>query len=568
MTNRDARSPGGGRTLRRVTMAAAATSICVLAIAIESSTSGALTPSAPTITSPATATFEVGVAGTFTVAASGSPAPTIVELGKLPTGITFSAGVFSGTPATGTSGGYALTIVAENGVSPDAIQFFTLSVEQAPAFTSAAATTFTVGSAGSFTVKASGTPPSTFSEVGALPTGVAFSSLGVLAGTAPSGTAGTYPITITASNGASPSATQSFTLIVATLPAITSGTTTTFTVGSAGTFSFSATGSPVPIFSVSGSLPSGVTLSSTGLLSGTPTAGASGVYALTITASNGASPSATQSFTLDVVGPPVITSANDVGFVAGRANSFTVTAAALPSATFSETGTLPGGVSFNTATGVLSSTAALSATGNYAITLGATNGHLPNASQSFTLIVGSVPVITSASSALFATGRANSFTLSESGFPTAAFSLTGRLPRHIRLVDMGNGTATLSGVPFNNHRGIYRVVITAKSLTGTAVQDFTLVVEALPVFRSRSSTTFTVGLSSSFRIKTISYPHPSIAISNGSLPSGLVLIDTGNGKALISGVPKVGTAGTYPFTLKATMVLGSTTQAFTLTVAP
>jgi len=44
----------------------------------------------------------------------------------------------AGTPASGTAGSYPVTITAANGVVPDANQSFTLSVNQAPALTSAA----------------------------------------------------------------------------------------------------------------------------------------------------------------------------------------------------------------------------------------------------------------------------------------------------------------------------------------------------------------------------------------------------------------------------------------------
>ena len=44
----------------------------------------------------------------------------------------------AGTPAAGTGGTYPLTITAANGVLPDATQSFTLTVDQAPAITSAA----------------------------------------------------------------------------------------------------------------------------------------------------------------------------------------------------------------------------------------------------------------------------------------------------------------------------------------------------------------------------------------------------------------------------------------------
>ncbi len=59
-----------------------------------------------------------------------------------------------------------------------------------------------------------------------------------------------------------------------------------------------ATGFPAPTFTEIGSLPAGVTLSTGGVLSGTPTA--SGSFPITITAANGVTPNATQSFTLTV----------------------------------------------------------------------------------------------------------------------------------------------------------------------------------------------------------------------------------------------------------------------------
>ncbi len=82
-------------------------------------------------------------------------------------------------------------------------------------------------------------------------------------------------------------------------PTITSANSTTFTQGTFGNFPVTATGFPSTFtFSFSGTLPTGVTLSSAGVLSGAPTA--SGSFPITITASNGISPSGTQSFTLKV----------------------------------------------------------------------------------------------------------------------------------------------------------------------------------------------------------------------------------------------------------------------------
>ncbi|MFM7138338.1 MAG: beta strand repeat-containing protein, partial [Planctomycetota bacterium] len=85
-----------------------------------------------------------------------------------------------------------------------------------------------------------------------------------------------------------------------TAPAFTSATTAGFTTGVAGSFQFTASGYPVPAFSISGSLPAGLTLSSGGLLAGTPAPGTGGTYAFTVTAGNGIASAATQAFTLTV----------------------------------------------------------------------------------------------------------------------------------------------------------------------------------------------------------------------------------------------------------------------------
>jgi len=173
-----------------------------------------------------------------------------------------------------------------------------------PAITSAPSTTFTVGVAGTFSVTATGTPAPTLSESGALPSGVTFTAAGMLSGTPAAGTSGTYPITLTAQNGVGTNATQSFTLTVvpATVaPVITSAPSASFTVGVAGTFSVTATGTPTPTLSESGPLPSGVTFAATGVLSGTPAAGTGGTYLITFTAQNGVGTNATQSFTLTVI---------------------------------------------------------------------------------------------------------------------------------------------------------------------------------------------------------------------------------------------------------------------------
>jgi len=86
---------------------------------------------------------------------------------------------------------------------------------------------------------------------------------------------------------------------------ITSANHTTFTEGTAGTFTVTTTGMVRPTFSLTGTLPAGVTFDTvTGVLSGTPAFGTSGTYALTITANN-AFFHPTQSFTLTVAAQPI-----------------------------------------------------------------------------------------------------------------------------------------------------------------------------------------------------------------------------------------------------------------------
>jgi hypothetical protein len=268
---------------------------------------------APAITSAASTAITVGTPGSFTVTATGSPTPSLSESGTLPTGVTFTdngdgTATLGGTPVEGTAGSYPLTITAGNGVGSDATQNFTLTVNQAPAITSANSTAFLVRSSGSFTVQTTGSPAPTLSEAGALPAGVTFSDnrdgTATLGGKPAAGTSGAYSFTITASNDAG-STTQNFTLNVDQGAAITSGDiTSTFIAGRSGSFTVRTSGFPAPTLSESGALPSGMTFvdnqDGTATISGTPAAGTIGTYGLTITAHNGVGSDATQNLTLSV----------------------------------------------------------------------------------------------------------------------------------------------------------------------------------------------------------------------------------------------------------------------------
>jgi len=89
--------------------------------------------SAPSFTSQSQATFTVGSQGNFTITATGNPTPTIQLTGNLPSGVSFVGGnglaTLSGMPANGTAGQYGLTLTASNGVAPNAMQNFSLTVD-------------------------------------------------------------------------------------------------------------------------------------------------------------------------------------------------------------------------------------------------------------------------------------------------------------------------------------------------------------------------------------------------------------------------------------------------------
>ena len=89
-------------------------------------------------------------------------------------------------------------------------------------------------------------------------------------------------------------------------PAITSQDSTTFTEGTAGSFTVTASGTPGPMVAESGALPNGVTFNTlTDVLSGTPTQ--RGTYRITFEAANGVGANAVQPFTLTVLGLHVTT---------------------------------------------------------------------------------------------------------------------------------------------------------------------------------------------------------------------------------------------------------------------
>ena len=263
-----------------------------------------------------------------------------------------------------------------------------------PVITSANNTTFTVSTAGTFTVTTTGIPTGDsmmITQSGALPGGVTFvdnnNGTATLAGTPNAGTGGTYPITITASNGVPPDATQNFTLTVNQPPVITNGPPpSSGTVGVAYSFSYTATGFPAPTFSVNaGALPDSLALSNAGVISGTPTT--AGVFSgIVVRASNTAGFFDTAPFTITITAPtptPTPTPTATATFTPTPTATATFTPTPTATATFTPTPT-PEESPTPTATATFTPTPTATATFTPTPTATATFTPTPTATATFT----------------------------------------------------------------------------------------------------------------------------------------------------------------------------------------
>lgn len=565
---------GHRRGLRLAALGAAVLSGSVASLLV-TSISAADTPVAPAFTSASAATFTVGTPGSFQVTASGTPAPTLTQIqGSFISGLSWSPSTdtLSGTPSAGAGGQYGFIFEATNSAGY-AFQVLTVTVQQAPAVTSATTTTFVVGASGTFAFTASGYPAPTLTETGTLPSGLSITN-DLLSGVPDLGTDGSYPITVTASNGVGTDASQNFTLVVATVPVFTSAAAATFTVGSPGTFSVTATGDPAPTFSLVPGLPlpAGLTLSSDGTLSGTPAQGTAGLWGVGVEASNGSGP-VVQGFQVTVLGAPTFSSAAQAGLAIGQPATVDVVANGNPAPTLSESGTLPADLTFTPAssststqtTGTLTGTPTAADEGIYHVSFGATNGQTPDASQAFTLVIGNAPTFVSPVSTGFPAHVSTSFTVATTAWPTPTLAVTSKLPRGLSFTDNGDGTGTISGA--TSISGVHNVTVKAVNAVGTTTETLSLVVGSPPVFKSLPAAAATVGKPMKFVVKTRAYPRSLLTLSSGALPAGITFTDFGNGNGTMSGTAQPGTDGTYPITFAASNGQGPpVTQIVTLTV--
>src|SRR5690606_12826149 len=150
--------------------------------------------------------------------------------------------------------------------------------------------------------------------------------------------------------------------------------------------------------------------------------------------------------------------------------------------------------------------------------------------------VNQVPAITSAANATFPANTPFTFTVTTTGFPIPAITLGGGLPAGVAFTDNGNGTGTLSGTPTAS--GAFNLTFAAANGVEPAeVQDFVLTIDAAPIFTSPSATTFSVGQAETFAVTAQATPAVTSIVVTGTLPSGVIFTDNGDGTAILSGNP-------------------------------
>jgi outer membrane autotransporter protein len=341
-----------------------------------------------------------GSAYSQTLSASGGTAPYTfaVSAGTLPVGLSLSpAGVLSGTPTSSGSFNFTATATDSGGSPTSGNRAYTLTV--ASPNVSLPATTLPGGTAGQAYTAAingatGGIAPYTYTlSAGALPAGVTVNSAtGALSGTPT--VAGSFAFTLTATDsttGTAGQASQSYSLSIASPTlSIAPPTLPAGTAGSAYSQTLSASGGTAPYsYALSaGALPAGLTLTTGGVLSGTPTV--AGSFAFTVTATDstaGVAAQASYAYTLSIAAPTLVIApptlpAGKVGTAYSQALS--TSGGTAPYSYSVSAGTLPAGLTL-TAAGVLAGTPTAAGTANFTVSAADARGF--GAAQAYTLAI-------------------------------------------------------------------------------------------------------------------------------------------------------------------------------------
>lgn len=388
-----------------------------------------------------------------------------------------------GMPLASDEGSIVVVLRASNGVNPDALQQFVLTIQPPlnPIIKSVCSGAASVGKPYSCNLWASGATPISF-LIGSAPDWLMMDGCCTLKGTPDMSDVGTSSIILTASNSYLPNDIQNFNIVVsippssqptsaptmrptvaptsASAPVITSLPVTSVTIGGVYFYPVNVTGQPAPVLTVS-DLPSWLRLVGN-ILTGTPPAGTAGTATISLMATNGAGPSAMQTFVLTISNPPTapkfISTPVALNAAVGSMYSYpAVVAVGTPTPNYTYSG--PSFLSLATAGGVtsLKGTPPAGTEGTYTILLVAANGVVPPDSQSFTLTVAPMmtlqptsaptasPVMAQFTSTPPATAISNNpfvYVITATGSPAPIFNITG-LPSWLSFT----GGNTVSGSP-------------------------------------------------------------------------------------------------------------------------
>jgi subtilisin family serine protease len=268
-------------------------------------------PPVPSITTTSLPEGTVGDAYSATLQAAGGTPPYTWSLdsGSLPSSLSLdtSTGAIAGTPTS--AGTFSFTARVTDSASQSDTQALSITVAPAPVppptITTTSLPNGTVGASYNEMLQATGgtTPYAWSLDSGSLPPGLSLApSTATITGTPTS--AGTFSFTAQVTDSASQSDTQALSITVAVAPlAITTTSLPSGTVGVAYSAALAASGG-VPPYTwsrTSGKLPNGLTLSTSGVISGTPSK--RGTYSFTLRVRDSVGTQVSKSFTIVISRP-------------------------------------------------------------------------------------------------------------------------------------------------------------------------------------------------------------------------------------------------------------------------
>lgn len=469
----------------------------------------------------------------------------------LPTGLSINSatGVISGTPSGSGSYNVVVTLTDALGVQVTRTQV----VEIAPLLVLSGAYAATAPRAvvyPTFTPSRSGGwAPFTFSVLsGALPTGLSLdATTGAISGTPTA--QGAYTATIKVTDADGNIATMAFNVTIAGDLVLT-GTPANFgtTTVAYNDTSLGHTGGQSPyVFSVSsGALPPGLALNtSTGAITGTPTA--SGTYNFSIKVSDANASFASSAFSIAVAAFPALsgTVADATNGVAYSA-SYALSGGHAPVAYDISAGVLPTGLSINASTGVISGTPTVNGASTFTVRV--TDNHGNVATRAGTVTVYAAPAMAGSytnSMEVSDPYSSNAVTVSGGKAPIAWSLGGGTLPPGLT-INGSNGL--LSGTPTT--AGSYEFTVKATDALGRATsQNFIRTVAARLAITSISPvlvTSIEEGVDIATRTINISGGvGPYIYfIGNGTMPLGTLGIPD-SAQPTLSGHANVGQLGNF-----------------------